>query len=100
MTEFVLNFLRLHVHNATMPVHVALGLIWLMLLAAGLWSVQSQSRGLLWKFLWSAALIVLPWLGMFLYSLQCVFISDFAFLKPLGFGARKCNHSDTAPGAK
>lgn len=89
MTEFVLNFLRLNVHNATLPVHVALVGIWLMLLAAGLWSVVSQERGVVWKFIWSAALIVLPWLGLFLYSVRCVFVSDFAFLKPLGFGARK-----------
>ena len=100
MSEFVLNFLRLQVHNATLSVHVALGGIWLMLLAAGLWSVQSQVRGLLWKFLWSTALIVLPWLGMFLYALRCVLVSDFAFLKPLGFGAKKTNRLAPAPGSK
>ncbi len=100
MTEFVLNFLRLNVHNATLPVHIALGGIWLMLLAAGLWSVQSQARGLVWKILWSAALIVLPWLGMFLYSLRCVFMSDFAFLKPLGLGARKSAAMGASHGSK
>ncbi|MDB6075398.1 MAG: hypothetical protein JWO89_3038 [Verrucomicrobiaceae bacterium] len=100
MSEFVLNFLRLHVHNATLPVHVALGGIWLMLLAAGLWSVQSQARGFLWKFLWSTALIVLPWLGMLLYALRCVLVSDFAFLKPLGLGAKKTNRLAPAPGSK
>ncbi len=100
MTEFVLNFLRLQVHNATLPVHVVLGMVWLMLLAAGLWSVQSQSHGFLWKFLWSTALIVLPWLGMFLYALRCVLVSDFAFLKPLGFGAKKTNRLAATPGSK
>ncbi len=68
-----------------------LGVIWLMLLAAGLWSVLSQSHGLVWKILWCTALIVLPWIGMFLYSFRCVVVADFAFLKPLGLKASKAS---------
>jgi len=100
MTEFALNFLLLHVHNATLPVHVALGLFWLLLLAAGLWSVQSQARGIIWKFLWSTALIVLPWVGMLVYSVRCLFVSDFAFLKPLGFGTKKSKPLAATPASK
>ena len=89
MAEFLINFLTQHVHNGTLPVFVVLGLVWLMLLASGLWSVMSQRYGFVWKFLWCAALILLPWFGMFLYSVRCIFVSDFAFLKPLGLGAKK-----------
>jgi len=89
MSEFAKNFLFLNVHNSSSTVMVILGGIWLMLLTAGLWSVSSQNHGFTWKLLWSVALIVLPWVGMFLYSFRCVVASDFAFLKPLGFSAGK-----------
>ena len=91
MSEFAANFLLMHVHNSSFVVQVMLGVIWVMLLVAGFWSVASQAHGLVWKFLWCAALIVLPWLGLFVYSFRCVVVSDFGFLKPLGLRARKLN---------
>lgn len=100
MSEFVTNFLFLHVHNSSFTVQVMLGVIWLMLLAAGLWSVMSQSHGALWKVFWSAALILLPWVGMFLYSFRCVVVSDFSFLKPLGLRAGKLSRLNAEQNTK
>ncbi len=100
MSEFAANFLLMHVHNSSLVVQVMLGVIWVMLLAAGVWSVVSQPQGVLWKFLWCTALIVLPWLGLFVYSFRCVVVSDFAFLKPLGLRARKLDSLKAEPTTK
>ena len=100
MFEFAINFLTLHVHNATLPVHVVLLGVWLMLLASGVWSVLNQPKGTFWKIIWISMLILLPWAGLFLYSARCVLVSDFAFLKPLGLGAKKPLAVDARPVAK
>lgn len=84
MIDLAKNFVLLKVQNAPALVYGILAGIWLLLLAVGFASIISQPKSALWKFLWAFVVLLIPWAGLFIYSIRCAFSADFSFLKPLG----------------
>jgi hypothetical protein len=93
MFDLVKNFILLKVQNAPAMVYTALGAVWLLLVAVGLASILSRAeKSWPWKACWACMIVLVPWGGLFLYSMVSALGSDFAFLRP--FGMRKIARLD------
>jgi hypothetical protein len=80
MREAMRNLMEMNPQNLILEVYIGLGLIWAMLLIAGLWSIITSRSPIILKILWSLVIIGLPMVGMLAYALYCVLQLDFRLL--------------------
>lgn len=85
MRTVIQRFLSFNAENVASEVYWAMGLIYLILLAAAISSLaQSENRA---KLAWFLTLVCLPVVGMYFYTLWTLFRADYSFLSRFGFSA-------------
>ncbi len=85
MRTVIQRFLSFNAENVASEVYWAMGLIYLILLAAAIGSLaKSENRA---KMAWLLALICLPMAGLYLYTLWTLLRADYSFLSRFGFKA-------------
>lgn len=89
MKEAAINFLQLKVHNMIDPLYWALVFAWIGLLVTSLASIWGrQMRGVA-KLMWSAIILFLPLVGLYIYLFYCLFAADYSAFERFGFFRRK-----------
>lgn len=79
------NFLTFKLITITPSGCWLLGAVWCLLVLAGLWSVKSRHISSMHKIGWAAAIICLPIVGLWLYSVACLWNSDWEVARRMGF---------------
>ena len=84
MVEVVVRFLNRDVMNFHPAIPWGIVGVWILLLVSFVSSIRSQEKMTLGaKWTWFLLVFLLPILGLFLYSVRCLFKGDWSFLKPL-----------------
>ncbi len=82
MRTVLQRFLSFNAENVASEIYLALGLVYLILLAVSVSSlVKSPVRG---KWLWFSILLFLPIMGMYFYVIASILRADFTFLSRFG----------------
>lgn len=89
MREAVQNFLRLEVQNMIDPIYWAVVLAWLGLLITSLSSIWGRTLHTSLKVLWSAIVLFVPLVGLYIYLFYCLFTADRSAFERFGFFTRK-----------
>jgi Kef-type K+ transport system membrane component KefB len=89
MLQVIINLLTLKALSSPLEVYAGLGLVWLLMLAAGMASVMSRPWRLWKRMFWCVILVVLPVIGMTLYCLLSLTLADYSFLKVLGLNRKQ-----------
>ena len=85
MRTTLVHFLTFRAQNVSPEVYWALAVIYALMVVATVASILSEKNGAIRKFLWLLVILLLPLAGMLLYTMRCMVIADFGFLKQLGF---------------
>lgn len=89
MVQVLINFLSLNALNTPPEVYAALGVIWLILLVAGMASVFSRACSGWLKLLWLLLIVGAPVVGLLVYCVFCLVTADYSFLKLFGLQRQK-----------
>lgn len=95
MREIFDNFLHLRALNVEPVVVWVLAGIYAIILMITLVSALMGSRGWLFKLGWSLAVLALPFVGMALYALRCLWMADRSLFNQLGFTIKRPANWDT-----
>jgi len=82
MQDVIVRFLTFQVVTVHPAAYWGLGLVWLLLLLAAFTSVRSLAIGTSAKVLWFLFILLAPVIGLTFYTLRCLFLGDWSFLKP------------------
>jgi hypothetical protein len=81
MLTTLIKFFSFAPDNVSQEVHWALAGIYLFLYLASIISIRKISTKPTWKLAWVLLVTVLPVIGIAIYCIRCLAISDFRFLK-------------------
>lgn len=84
MRSIVNNFLQLQAQNVELGVLIGLGAIYLLLVLTTFSSVVTRPRGVFFKLAWSLLIVLIPFAGMAMYAILCIWQADRSFLSQLG----------------
>lgn len=82
MQDTIVRFLTFQVVTVHPIAYWGLGIVWLLLLMAAFTSVRSLAIGTFAKVLWFFFILLAPLIGLTFYTLRCLFLGDWSFLKP------------------
>ncbi|MEZ0386813.1 MAG: hypothetical protein ACAI34_07095 [Verrucomicrobium sp.] len=85
MKEAAINFLQLKVHNMIDSVYWAIVFAWLGLVCMSLLSIWGRASSGVVKLIWSAIILFLPLVGLYIYLFYCLFAADFSAFERFGF---------------
>ncbi len=97
MVQLIKNFVLLKVQNAHVMANVGIGVIWLCLLLAGVASILSQPKSVIWKIFWLVMVVCVPLGGMFLYCVWCILSADLDVFRQLGIRKRAMSLAQPPP---
>lgn len=83
MRGTIIRFLTLDVQITHPLIPWVLVAVWALLLAAAFSSLRQQTISATVRWSWFVAILVLPIVGLFAYTIRCLVINDWSFLKPL-----------------
>lgn len=89
MREAAENFFLLKVQNLIDPIYWAIVFAWLGLVVTSLASIWGRAMGSAMKVVWSAIVLLLPLVGLYIYLFYCLFAADYAAFERFGFFRRK-----------
>lgn len=89
MREAALNFLQLKVQNLIDPIYWAIVFAWLGLVVTSLASIWGRAMNSALKLFWSAIVLFLPLVGLYIYLFYCLFAADYSAFERFGFFRRK-----------
>lgn len=89
MRDTIIHFLTFNAQASHSAVYLALVLIWLSMLAASIMSLRSLDLKTGNKVVWLCLILFLPIGGMAIYSLFCLFRSDWSFMRILSGSGEK-----------
>ena len=92
MRAVIFNFLSLRAENVSTEVWVGLAVVYAILVGLTLSSIWAGTWSKSASWLWTILVLILPLIGIFVYSLASLSRCDFSFLKQFGFGATLDNH--------
>lgn len=98
MSGIVINFLRMEVLNMHPAIYLGIAGAWVLLLFSAFMSLRSLSINTWAKVLWLLIIIALPVLGLFLYALRCLCMSNWGVIAFM-FHARRLNSQIATPDA-
>lgn len=82
MLDVFTRFLTFEVISTHPVVPWAIGTTFLLLILSSILSITSLNIGRFAKTMWGLLIILLPIIGLFIYSLRCLCRSDWSILKP------------------
>lgn len=94
MRTILNNLLQLQAQNVEDTVFLGLAMLYILVLLTTLSSILTRPRGVLFKLAWSLLSLLLPFFGMAVYALYCIWQADHSFLNQLGFTKPKRNTHD------
>lgn len=89
MRAVFIRFFTLNAENVIPEIYLGMAAVYLILLTASLFSIKSLQASSKSKAAWSVVVVLVPVLGMFIYSLRCLVRADFRFLKEFGLFSAK-----------
>ena len=89
MRAVFIRFFTLNAENVIPEIYLGMVAVYLILLTASLFSIKSLQASSKSKACWSVIVVLVPVLGMFIYSLRCLVRADFKFLKEFGLFSAK-----------
>lgn len=84
MERFFKRLLSMEAVTVIPEVYWGLLVVFIIFLLVSAASVISQPFGAGMKALWLAVLLLLPLLGLWIYSLRCIIFADYSFLRDWG----------------
>jgi hypothetical protein len=82
MRGIIIRFFTMDILNDHPAVYWGLALIWVILLVAAISSLRSLHVSGKVKAFWLAIILLIPIVGMALYSIRCLIKADWSGLKP------------------
>jgi hypothetical protein len=83
MLQVFLRFLTFNVVSDHWAAYYGLLAVWILLVVAALFSVRSLEISTRAKVSWLSVIVFVPLFGLGVYSLRCLMLGDWSFLKPL-----------------
>ncbi len=83
MRGVIIRFLQLDVQITHPLIPWVMAGIWFLLIATAFSSLRRQSLSVGARWIWFSVIVFVPILGLFLYTVYCLFKADWSFLKPL-----------------
>ena len=83
MLQVFLRFLTFNVVSEHWAVYYGLLAVWIILVVAALFSLRSLEIPTGAKVAWLLVILFVPLFGLGFYSLRCLILGDWSFLKPV-----------------
>ena len=81
------NVIFMRPQNLIIEVYVAMGLAYFVMLILCMFDILATKETLASRLIWSLLVVIIPVLGMYVFTVDSIFRADFAILERLGFGA-------------